>query len=161
MQTVSLTGEDLDMLMFIYRKRLRFFIQVCIGLLGMSLYTSFKAYCRSANEPGISSNERIVLSSVVEMILFVAMTVVYRFRIARLKRDAANGLKEVLVRNVTGKQHFEHTNQFFISLNDPDHMHYELDYEAWHALGPGDTFVLYKAPLSGYVFAFNGKYTII
>lgn len=161
MYTVPLTDDDRDTLLFIYRKRRRFFIQVCIGLVLIALYTSSNGFRMSATERGLSFPERLVLCALVDVILLIAMIIVYRLRIARLKRDADNGVKEMVALTITDKQYFEHTNQFFIRLNHPGYMHYELDSESWHALQPGDTFALYKAPLSGHVFAFNGKYTIL
>ncbi len=161
MLTLPLNEEDIEMLRHIHRNRLRFFVQVCLGLLVMVVYASYDGYLTSIRFEYLPFGLRILSCSVPGVIVLICMTVFYRSRVGRVRRDIKNGLKEQVPRIITGKLYFEHTGQYFICFDDPAYKHHELPYAVWNSLSEGDTFNLYRAPLCGYVFNPTGKYTIL
>lgn len=109
------------------------------------------------------SYKSVVIMNLTIMICFLSIsaTILYRTRIWKVKKDAVNGIKEIVYYTVTQKQHFDNTGQFFIGLNHPDYLFHEVDYDTWRSLNIGGSFALYRAPLSKYIFNPQGKFSII
>jgi len=85
----------------------------------------------------------------------------YRKRLLPFKKDAQRGEKEQVSYQVMRKQYFEHTGQYFVSFNNPDYMHHEVDKAFYFHCSPGDYAYIYRAPLSGYVFDKGGRFSLL
>lgn len=173
---VPLTTEEHSLLMYIYNRRLRFFITVYLFLIGAAFFSAQKIdgsrhrwsynpddYSHySPRDTGLSRMQMYgVTISLLESFVLLTGIFIYRKRIGPLKKDAATGLKVPVYYPVTQKQHFDQTGQFFIGTDHPDYLFHEVDFNEWTRLQVGDNFAVYRAPASKYVFNARGKYTVI
>ncbi len=142
----KMSREEKDHLMYIYHTRLKYWL---ISFAGVSCL----AFSISAGH---------VLGMVIlgAPILSVAW-VTYRRRVSPFRKDALRGEKELISFRIVRKQYFEHTGQYFVSFDNPDYMHHEVDRAFYYHCSPGDYAYIYRAPLSKYVFDNGGRFSIL
>lgn len=70
----------------------------------------------------------------------------YRKRLLPYKKDARRAEKELISYQIVRKQYFEHTGQYFVSFDDPNYMHHEVDEAFYFHCSPGDYAYMYRAP---------------
>jgi hypothetical protein len=164
----GLSCEDRDMLLTIFRKRLRLFLSVFGMLFIVAFLCSLKIDSRHHYFKPDDSNFHISRNTMYIInfcflggILFIIAAIIFRKRIWYIYKDARNNLKEIVYYEVTQKSKFAHTHQFFIGLNDPEYLFHEVDEQTWSNISVGSRFGVYKAPLSKYVFNYNGKFTMM
>lgn len=175
---LPLTEEECGLLTHIYQKRLRFFIGAYLFLFAVAFFSALSIDGRkprsrftSYSNNGYRYNERDMGLSPLQMyaitipllegLVIGTGILVYRKRIRPLRKDVKNGVKETVHYPVIQKQHFKQTGQYFIGTNHPDYLFHEVDYNTWQQVHVGDSFAVYRAPLSRYVFNETGKYTIL
>jgi hypothetical protein len=97
----------------------------------------------------------------LEIPVILVALVTYTKRIATFKKDAKKGEKEPIAYKIIRKQYFGHTDQYFVSFDNPNYMHHEVDEAFYHNCSPGDYAYMYRAPLSKYVFDKGGRFSIL
>jgi hypothetical protein len=172
---IPLTEDEYGLLIHIYQKRLRLFIATYLFLLAVAFLSALSingkkprynyksdGYRYNERETGLSHMQMYAITiSLLEGLVISTAIFVYRRRIGPLRKDAKNGVKETIYYPITQKQNFSQTGQYFIGTNHPDYLFHEVDYETWQQVNVGDSFAVYRAPLSKYVFNGKGSYTIM
>lgn len=167
--------DEESTLRHIYNRRTRLFVVVFLFLIAAAFKsgleidgqtprwsTTEEFYRHSEKETGLTRKQAYTLTiSLLEGFVLLSAILVYRRRILPLKKDLRNGVKETVYYPVTQKQHFEHTGQFFIGTDDPAYLFHEVDIETWQQISVGESFIVYRAPHSKYVFNYRGRYTIM
>ncbi|MFA6058694.1 MAG: hypothetical protein WC756_10885 [Taibaiella sp.] len=173
-----LTVDEHELLTHIYQKRFRFFIGIYLFLIGVAFFSALSisgrkprlshmsytsnGYHYDERKTGLSHMQMYGITiPLLEGLVIGTGILVYRKRIRPLRKDAKNGVKETIHYPITQKQNFQQTGQYFIGTNHPDYLFHEVDYETWQQVNVGDSFAVYRAPLSKYVFNGNGKYSIM
>jgi len=170
----SLTPEEKDLLLYIYRRRLRLILSVYPLLVGIAFLSGLKIDYRdkygklhvwNTKENGdgvISRNEMYVITiSFLEAPLLASACVFYRRRIYPLRQDALTGVKDLKPYEIVGKSFFPTTGQYFIRFNDPEYLYEEVDVLFYGSCAVGDTAYVAIAPRSKYVFDASGKFTLL
>jgi hypothetical protein len=169
----ALTEEEFELLDYMYRKRLRMFVTAFLVLAFLAFVSGLKIdgqkqrwrserYQYNVKEVGVSRGYMyLVTIAFLEGIVGIAGIVIYRKRLLPLRKDLIHREKEVVLYTVTQKQHFSHTGQYFVGLNDPDYLFHEVDRDLWQKTEVGTRFGLYRALYSGYVFNPEGRFTIM
>lgn len=173
-QYVPFSEEDTGLLKEILHKRRKLFFQVFPIVIVMAILASFRISRRDRYSGRITrweQTEESRLISATGMILLnmsflltpitVCGTLIYRKRILSLKKDIREGQKWIRPYQVTMKQYFPHTGQYFVGTNNPAYLHHEVDEQAYQQLSVGQTFFVYYARHSGYVFNKKGSYTLM
>jgi hypothetical protein len=172
-EQLPLTEDEFGLLTHIYQKRFRFFIGIYCFLMGVAFISALRidgkkprySYSNSRyseRDAGLSRTQMYAITiPLLEGFVISTAILVYRKRIRPLRKDAKNGIKETVYYPVIQKQNFQQTGQYFIGTNHPDYLFHEVDYYTWQQVNVGDSFAVYRAPLSRYVFDGRGKYTIL
>lgn len=175
MDTTALSEEEKNHLLTIYRSRRQFFWIVFISLFVVAALFSPRINRRDRHtgevhqwsekndgEGTVSPMQMVSINFVFLETMVIAVAVnVYRKRIRPYKKDIDNGVKEMVPYIVTRKTYFSTTGQYFISFDDPNYMHHEVDAQFYNNINEGDTAFVARAPLSNYVFDMNGRFTIL
>lgn len=103
----------------------------------------------------------VFLYPFIAVMACAAAVVVYLRRIHPFYRDFRGGLKKVHFYQVTMKQFFPHTGQYFIGTGDPKYLHHEVDADTYALLSVGQLFAIYVAPHSKYAFNMRNRYTLL
>jgi hypothetical protein len=170
----ALTLIEKDHLLHIYHTRLRLFTLAYSAVVLYALLCCFRVDYRDrmsgriqqwTAERGdhlVSRNQMIMINILFleGPLLFMGYRV-YRKRIACFKKDAVNGIKEVVPYKIIRKTYLPHTNEFFISFDDPNYMHHEVNVDFYMNCNEGDTAYLYRAPSSKYIFDREGKFSLM
>lgn len=173
----ALSPDERAVLKTIFRQRLRLFLLVfgvvlLIAFLAASTIDSPASRFSGSNHRHIykpdDSNFHISrkMMHVISFcflggIVLIVFISIFRKRVWCFYKDLRYNNKEVIYYEVMRKQRFEHTNQFFLGLNDPDYLFHEVDEQTWLQVQAGDAFPVYRAPFSKYAFHLHGKYTIM
>ncbi len=170
LHTVPLTEEEQHHLMTVYNTRLPFFALVFGIFILVGIYFSFSAYTNDDVDPYdyevfgyLLVGEDLflfVLLWLEGMIFFIGIKV-FLTKIYAFKRDARCGRKEVILKTVVDKKFFPNTNQYFISFDDPNYMHHEVDADTYYSLQVGDTVPIYRGIYSKHVFQKDARFTFM
>jgi hypothetical protein len=82
-------------------------------------------------------------------------------RIYYLRKDLKYGRKEAIVFTITNKLFFEYTNQFFLSLDNPNYLHHEVDHDFFNRCNIGDKVALYRTKFSRIIFDKDLRFTLM
>jgi hypothetical protein len=170
LHTVPLTEEEQHHLMTVYNTRLPFFALVFGIFILAGIYFSLAAYTNDDVDPYdyevfgyVLMGEDLflfVLLLLESMIFFIGIKVFLK-NIYAYKKDALCGRKEVALKTVTDKKYFPNTNQYYISFNDPNYMHHEVDADTFYSLHVGDTVPIYRGVYSKHVFQKDARFTFM
>jgi hypothetical protein len=172
-EQLPLTEDEYELLTHIYQKRFRFFIGIYCFLIGVAFISALRidgkkprySYSNprySQRNTGLSRTQMYAITiPLLEGLVISTAILVYRKRIMPLRKDAKNGIKESVSYPIIQKQNFQEIGQYFIGTNHPDYLFHEIDHDTWQQVNVGDSFTVYRAPLSKYVFNGNGRYTIM
>jgi hypothetical protein len=161
-EKVPLTDEEKDMLLLIYRKRLRFFLTVNLILLGIIVFQIIRFFGPDFGRRDFTEilGMIIVMDGIPLAVISGTGLYVLFNRILPIKRDVDSGMKDKVPYQVIRKEHFYLTGQFYVALDDPDYLHHEIDEDTYHNLWEGCTIYLYRGTRSKYVFEENGRFTL-
>ena len=160
----SLTYEEKEHLILIYQTRMRNFLPIYIIIqlftICFSLFPIF-AFGGIKN----ATIEQVELSGVLFCIFAAPVMLIgilyYYLRVYKYWSDARKGLKERISRTIIRKSHFPHTDEYFLSFDDPNYMHHEVDAYFYHNCAEGTEVYLYRAPRSKYIFNKNGVFSLL
>jgi hypothetical protein len=153
---VSLTPDDVFVLETIYGVRLRIFIAVfgCVALFaGVMAWPMLRSLFYNRDM------ESAVTIGVLFAFFILPFVVLFWRRIWTLKRDIRSGLKYEIWLRVIGKKHFPLTGQYFLSLDDVDYMHHEVEPQAYASVEVGNYYPVYFARHSRYAFNLRARFT--
>jgi hypothetical protein len=163
-----LSDDEKALLLMIYKSRLRLFVGAFFTLFMMGIL-----YGQRIDSRSIKFGERradVVLSRSqmkwagilwLEIPILSVAGFVFSRRINCLKKDVADGNKYRIYYQVQFKQYFPMTNQYFISLDDPDYMHHEVDAQLFAQVNEQDAFPVHITRYARYAFNRNGSFTIL
>ncbi len=165
---VPLTDDDKEMLFTIYDSRRRFLLIVYIILFVMVLFISLNGF---GNEIFLMSFKKImtilVISNRLIFLCFLETVMMstglfFLFtRVLPFRHDIKSGIKEKIPYAVVKKQYFPLTNQYYLTLDDPEYLFHEIDEDIYNSVNKGDNVYLYKTINSKYVFEEDGRFTIL
>ncbi len=169
-----ISNIEKEHLLYIYKTRLRNFVLAYIILIPCAFIFSFRLEHRSqfSNKTIkwtekeadylVNRNGQILLNLMfMEVPLIFFGIRILRKRIICFKKDAESGKKERITKIITRKSHFPLTGQYFISFDDPDYMHHEVDAEFYTSCYEGGEAYLYRAPWSKYIFNKDGVFSLL
>lgn len=177
--TVELTDEEKDLLETIYRTRLKTFLSAFTAMVFAGIYgvirSTGKRYPGRSRETRtyhptdyeimghvLSRGElRMLMAIFIFSIIFYFAIRIFFKKVYPYRKDAKSGAKEVVYKTVTDKKYFSTTNQYFLSFDDPNYMHHEVDAAMYLYVEEGSSVALFKGLHSGYVFHKDGKFTIM
>jgi len=167
---IALTEEDKAQLKHIYRKRLFYFLFI-FGILMVAALLKGSAPLREKrdihghfrwDEAHLTQNEMTLLSLLfIVLPVLIFSGILYIKRIDSFRKDIRNGVKEAICYTIIRKTCMEETGQYFLSFDDADYMHHEVDWETYCKAEIGGTIEIYRAPFSKYSFNMNNEYTVI
>ena len=169
-ETVLLTDEEKHHLLTIYNTRLKIFVAAFGFMIAEGTYAALNGYNPNPAHPydyEIFGYKLIGLELFLVCLLFIHGIIFYfGFRIFFkkvycFKKDADYGQKEVIYKIITDKKYFPATDQFFISFDDPNYMHHEVDADFYHTVAEGSTVSLFRGLNSKYVFQKDGRFTLM
>jgi hypothetical protein len=102
-----------------------------------------------------------VLLAVFGGFALITGSVLFFKRIYCLRKDMEYGRKDAVIFTITNKLFFEHTNQFFLSLDNPKYLHHEVDAGFFSNCNIGDKVVLYRTKFSRLVFDKDLRFTLM
>lgn len=168
--TVPMNDSEKEFLMHIYSTRRSYFFPVYAIILASVLAASLKAYSVDMSDTydyeilwhELTRDELFFLLAIPFVSLVILSGVlIYRKRILAYKKDVQLGQKEEVRYTVIRKQYFQHTDQYFLSFDNPKYMHYQVDYHEYMSCNVGDTYAIYRGVYSKQVFEKNGRYTFM
>lgn len=155
-ESVALTDDDLLVLNVIYQSRIRTFLFVFVTLFLLALVSvgQFIFY---------PENAILVCSSVFGLLIFVIIPgiIVFRKRVLVYRQDIRAGFKLKIYEQVIDKQYFPTTDQYFLSLNNADYLHHEVEAEVYALTSIGDRYPVYFAAQSQYPFTLRSRITMM
>ncbi len=167
-QQVPLNDDEKNLLLTIYRARLRMASVFYLVMLGIIMFYSITKV--GSNRTNWNEKEDARLVSKVQMMLigmaFLGIPTtcagLYYFskKVIPYRTDARNGLKNKVPYEIKRKEYFPLTDQYYFGLDDPLYLHHEVDAVLFQSCNEGDCIYLYRAPVSGYTFEMNGRFTI-
>lgn len=177
--TVALTDEEQDLLETIYRTRLKTFVGAFTAMIFAGIYAVIRStgnryrggYVETrAKHPTdyeilghvLSRGElRLLMAVFIFSIIFYFAISIFFKKVYPYRKDAKSGVKEVVYKTVTDKKYFPATSQYFLSFDDPNYMHHEVDAAMYLYVEAGSSVALFRGLHSGYVFHKDGKFTIM
>lgn len=169
-ETIPLTEEEKSHLLTIYNTRMRIFIAAFGFMIVEGSYAALRGYkpkVADSYDYEIFSYKLIGMELFLVMLVFIhGMIFYFGFRVFFkkvhcFKKDANYGHKEVVYKTITDKKHFPATGQYFISFDDPDYMHHEVDADFYYAVEEGGTVSLFRGLYSKHVFQKDGRFTLM
>lgn len=171
--SMPLNEDERQLLKTMYTTRLRFFAGVFFPLTMLGIFygqrIDFKT--RSGDERMYKAEQEVASLSRKQMkyagVLWLELPILsvacYLFikRINPLRKDLKDGKKYSVNYEVISKQYFPLTNQYFISLNDTDYLHHEVEEPVYEETAEGAEFPIYVTRYARYVFNKNESYTIL
>ena len=168
-----MNDEEKSHLWYIYNTRLRYWLISFIGILCLAFGVCYKGdtspqldiHGREKKEKKwdnlTAGQMRLVSFGFLVLPISAVFFVSYRKRLMPFKKDAEHGEKELISYQIIRKQYFEHTGQYFVSFDNPDYMHHEVEEAFYFHCSPGDYAYMYRAPLSKYVFDKSGRFSLL
>jgi len=170
LHTIPLTEEEQHHLMTVYKTRLPFFALVFGIFILAGIYFSFSAYTTDDVDPYdyevfgyvlMGEDLFLFVLLLIESMIFIVGIRIFLRKIYAFKKDAYCGRKEVLHKTVIDKKFFSNTNQYYISFDDPNYMHHEVDADVYYSLQVGDTVPIYRGIYSKHVFQKDARFTFM
>lgn len=160
--------EELQLLRDIYKTRRHlfagaFFFLILAGIVyGQRIDRGNYRYGQDKSDITLTRSEMKIAGILwLEIPVCTFGAFVFFKRIRPFQKDIADGRKYRIYHAVTFKQYFPLTNQYFISLNDADYMHHEVDKVVYEQVNEGDAFPVYFTRYAHYAFNKNGSFTIM
>jgi hypothetical protein len=171
---LELTKEEKGHLMHIYRSRLYPFLITYVAIaafIGARIAGEHQQHIQDSHHSAyetkrsdylFTDNEgTLVYASFFTLLFAIPGIRIFKRRIWRFRKDAINGVKEIVPYTIIRKSYFEHIGKFYISFYDPNYMHHEVDAAFFLSCSEGDTAYLFRAPLSKYIFNKDGKFELM
>ena len=92
---------------------------------------------------------------------FLTGTVVFYRKIYCFHRDLRYGNKDPVRFRVINKLTFPLTGEYFLSLDDPRYLHYEVEADVYGQVTIGDCIELFRCRYSGHVFEKDYRFTLL
>jgi hypothetical protein len=168
-----MNDDEKSHMRYIYYTRLRFWLVSFVGLFCLVFGLCYNGDTsprldNNGNEIKVkkwdyltAGQMRLVSFCFLGLPIAVVAFVSYKKRLLPYSKDARRGEKELISYPIIRKQYFEHTGQYFVSFDNPDYMHHEVDAAFYHYCSPGDFAYMYRAPLSKYVFDKSGRFSLL
>ncbi len=150
-----LLEDDRQVLDMIFQSRIRTFV-VVFGI--FTAYVLYKAL------PYLLSHDMTQFSAGIcafVLIIIAPGLLVFFLRIWPYRRDLQAGFKFVVYEQVIDKKYFPITGQYFLSLEDVNYMHHEVEESVWLSVNIGDRYPVYFAAHSHYAFNLRGRITMM
>jgi len=172
-QSIPLSQDEKELLITIYRTRLHLFIGAFFTLFMMGILFGQRIDRKSGNSFSVQygadkkdallpRNQMKCLAILwLEIPILSVGTFIFSKRVNSLRKDIADGKKYCIYYTVIRKQYFPLTDQYFISLDDPDYLHHEVDASWYDHVSDGDAFPVYFSRFARYAFNKNGSYTLM
>ena len=155
-ESVALTDDDIVVLDVIYRSRMRTFSGVfgTLFLIGLLSIGPFILYPEDTTQIYASLFGLLILVVIPGIIVFGKRVRVY-------KKDIQAGYKLKVYEQVVNKQYFQTTDQYFLSLNNSNYLHHEVNAEVYASISIGDHYPVYFAAHSRYPFTLRSRITMM
>ena len=171
---VPLSDDDKDMLKVIYVTRLKYAFITFLFMYAIVAYFSLTRldyrgrysdrithWEENADSKFVSRNLMSIIGFSFLGIPITGLAVFYfRRKVFPFKKDIQNGMKDKVPYTIMRKEFFEYTSQYYFGFDDPNYLHHQVDAALFFGCQEGDVLYLYRAPLSGYTFEMNGRFTL-
>ncbi len=158
--TKPMLVEEIELIKAIFVTRLRFFLLSFLIVFVVEVASFSWLITRIADAQYHNGGAMWFVVIISVLLLFVAfgsfMRGVYPYY-----QDYKTGIKEGIPFVITFKVFFPLTNQYFISLNDPAYLHYEVTEAIYNDCWDGDDVVIYRAPKSKYMFNLRDSFGLM
>ena len=165
-ETQALTDDEKGLLLYIYKKRLRLFTSAYPLIIIFAFISGLRIDFSSRHSKRITRYNikddgdgvvtrigmRAIGVSFLEIPILCIGLATYRKRIAPFRKDAKNGMKELIPYEITRKELFPEVNEYYLSFDDPDYIHYCVDETTFYKYSVGDVVYVPRAPLSRFSF---------
>jgi hypothetical protein len=152
-----LTADDRFVLQTIYGSRLRAFFAVFAV---MTLVLVLKAGPYLLELDSAAMNGLIGWTALI-LLLIVPALIAYLKSIRPYRCDLRAGFKYTVGETVVAKSYFSNTDQYFLALDDVQHMHHEVSAAVYAEAEVGRTFPVYFAAHSRYPFTLRTRVTMM
>jgi len=162
-QTMPLNDTELNYLLHIYRQKMKRLLPTFLIPLLLILLFNIRLATWIAGKDDIAGVLKITMVSFLFIggpIIVIALILYFR-RILPFKKDADNGIKELIPYVIRQKEYFQFTYKFFFRIDDPQNLHYEVDEETFLKYREGDTIYVSRAPRSKYTFEYGGRFSLL
>ena len=102
----------------------------------------------------------LFIAIVVHLLFIIPGCILWYVRINPFRLDIRFGEKEVIPYTILRKEYFPNTGQYYVAIDDPIALHYELDEGQFQQCSEGDTIYVGRAVHSRFIFEQNGRYTL-
>lgn len=97
----------------------------------------------------------------LESIVIVSGIWVYMKTVHCYVKDIQSGVKEMVPYEILQKEYFEVNGKYYFKIDNPDHIHHEVDADTFNSYSEGDTVYLYRTVYAQFFFDASGSYTIL
>ncbi|MDR3679843.1 MAG: hypothetical protein P4L41_07745 [Flavipsychrobacter sp.] len=97
----------------------------------------------------------------LESIVITSGIIIYLKTIHSFVKDIRAGVKEMVPYEILQKEYFEVNGKYYFKIDNPDHMHHEVDADTFNSYSEGDTVYLYRTVYAQFFFDASGSYTIL
>jgi len=172
---VPISPEERIWLLTIFNSRLRFAV-IVFGILiiwwantsGL-LNIGFSRLGYLTNAMGIVNDTPVVDLDPEHIFSFFFLAIpitafaanIFFRRILAFRRDAKDGYKYATYLTVVNKLYFPLTDQYFLSLDNPDYLNHEVESDTYNSVVEGDQYPVYFGRYSRAAFTLRGNYQII
>jgi hypothetical protein len=176
LQTEPLTNNERDGLQEIVNIRRKLLLKaysVLILIAAISAFKGFKRMIRGHNNDeklyayNIGSYHTTPLAMLLlgefflESIVITSGIIIYWQTIHNFVKDLKTGVKEMVPYEILKKEYFEVNGKCYFKIDNPDHMHHEVDMDTFNRYSEGDTVYLYRTVYAKFYFDASGSYTIL
>ena len=171
---IPLTNDERDLLLLIFKTRRRLLVRVIpmlyfLALVGIAfmLMRSPSLLGRGVIDRDISDMGSAAYTKLLIMILpmYVLITIIavwlYRKNIRPFRLDSEAGEKEEIQYLITSKLRVDISDQYYLTIDNPDCLNYEVDADTYYASEIGAYFTMYRAPRSRYFFNKDDSFSIM
>lgn len=159
---LSFTDEEKNLMLIIFRKRLKLMLTVLFIMTFWIIEVNFGNKVDTEDAFGLNTIQiMIIRSGFLFLLVYGIFTVHFFKRIYPFYKDYKNNQKDVIKYTITMKRYFPYNNQYFIGLDHPDYLFHQIEEEEWMQLKVGDSYPLFRAHFSKYVFNPKGSYSIV
>lgn len=152
----ALSEDDLFVLRVIFNARLRTWLVVFSVLFAFIAYLAYPYLFYSHDSYQIAGS----IAGICVFVLFPAAIFFWK-KVWVYRQDLKADFKYVVQEQIVRKQYFVYTDQYFLSLSDPDYLHHEVtkeDFEKWEV---GDHYPVCFAAHSHYPFTLRSRITMM
>ena len=160
--SLPLTLDENRLVYLIFKKRAKLVLTVILTMTAWILFANFRS--EVATEDVLELNRFQIILIRMGFLFFLVygiFTVHFFKRVYPFYRDYKHNQKDVINYTITMKRYFPYNNQYFIGLDHPDYLFHQISEQEWIQLHVDNTYPLFRAHFSKYVFNSQGRYLII